>query len=41
MIKEDEAIIAVGCKNLESSPKKVLSGMKMFKDKEEEEEEKP
>jgi hypothetical protein len=31
----------VGCKNLESSPKKVLNGMKIFQNAIEEEEEKP
>jgi hypothetical protein len=27
-MKVDEAILAVGCKSFEKSPKKVLSGMK-------------
>ena len=40
LIKDDEAIIAVGCKNLESSPKKVLNGMKIFSNSMEEQEEK-
>lgn len=29
-MKDDEAIIAVGCKNIETSPKRVLNGMKVF-----------
>lgn len=41
LIKEDEAIIAIGCKNLESSPKKVLNGMKIYNNSIEEEEERP
>jgi hypothetical protein len=28
-MKMDEAIIAVGCKSIEKSPKRVLAGMRM------------
>jgi hypothetical protein len=30
--EEDESIIAVGCKSIETSPKKILNGMKTSMD---------
>ena len=30
MIKEDELILAIGCKNFETSPKKVTKDMKIY-----------
>lgn len=34
-MKMDEAIVAVGCKSIEKSPKRVLVGMKMSEQEEE------
>lgn len=38
LVKEEESIIAVGCKSMETSPKKVVLGMKVHNQNEQEEE---
>ena len=38
LVKEEESIIAVGCKSIETSPKKVVLGMKVHNQNEQEEE---